>query len=62
MEKWKKPTIEELNVSCTEHGDHICTEFDEVRVDQNGNYWAGFQSGGTSNPPVNGEVEIPEKP
>ena len=59
MKTWNTPEITELNITCTEHGDHICNEFDEIRVDQNGNYWAGFQSGGTSNPDINGEVVVP---
>lgn len=58
MRKWNAPEVTELNISCTEQGKHISEQFDEIRVDQNGNYWAGFSSGVDSKPDVNGEVTV----
>ncbi len=58
MKKWNSPEVEELAISCTEQGQNFSTKFDEIRVDQNGNYWAGFGSGSDSNPDVSGEVEV----
>ncbi|MBQ6787606.1 MAG: hypothetical protein IJO85_07785 [Lachnospiraceae bacterium] len=59
MKKWNAPVMEELSISCTEQGKHISTEFDEIRVDQNGNYWVSFASGGEdSNPDVDGNVTV----
>ena len=45
-------------MSCTAQGKHICEKFDEIRVDQNGNYWAGFCSGEDSKPTPSGEVIV----
>lgn len=45
MKKWNTPVVDELNVACTEQGKKISSNFDEIRVDQNGNYWASFTSG-----------------
>lgn len=58
MKKWTTPAIEELNISCTEQGQHMTENFDEIRVDQNGNYWAGFASGADSQPEIDGEVTV----
>lgn len=58
MKNWNMPKVEELNISCTEQGKNVQEKFDEIRVDQNGNYWAGFGSGVDSNPDINGEVEV----
>ena len=33
-------------------------DFDEIRVDQNGNYWVGFGSGVDSKPEIDGEVIV----
>ena len=58
MKKWNAPTIDELKISCTENGKNLAMKFDEIRVDQNGNYWAGFASGTDSKPNIDGEVEV----
>lgn len=58
MKKWNAPEIDELNVSCTENGKDISKQFDEIRVDQNGNYWASFASGIDSKPDTDGEVKV----
>lgn len=58
MKKWNTPTIESLDITCTEQGKNIRTDYDEVRVDQNGNYWVSFSSGKDSNPDVDGEVTV----
>ena len=57
MKTWDTPTIDELNISCTEYGHSFSTNYDEVRVDQNGEYWVSFSSGATYEGPVDGEVE-----
>ncbi|SFB19413.1 hypothetical protein SAMN05216249_11267 [Acetitomaculum ruminis DSM 5522] len=53
---WTKPQLEELGFEETKQGRHITTNFDEIRTDQNGNFWASFVSGSNSNPDVSGEV------
>ena len=58
MKKWTAPAIETLKVSCTEQGQNISTTFDEIRVDQNGNYWASFSSGEDSNPETGGTLTV----
>lgn len=58
MKKWTTPEVSELNISATAQGKQIQPSFDEIRVDQNGNYWASFASGADSNPEVSGEVEV----
>lgn len=58
MKTWETPDIESLNIVYTEQGKHISTNFDEIRVDQNGNYWVSFSSGEDSNPVVGGEVIV----
>lgn len=58
MKTWNKPELATLNISCTEQGKDFHAQFDEIRVDQNGNYWAGFGSGVDSNPDLDGEVEV----
>ena len=45
MKNWVKPDVEELNIKCTEQGKNISSNYDEIRVDQNGNYWVSFSSG-----------------
>lgn len=59
MKTWNTPAIEELNVSCTEYGKAYATKVDEVRVDQNGNYWYSHSGNGTATP--DGEVYVPGK-
>lgn len=58
MKKWNVPSIEELNISCTEQGKKIATNYDEIRVDQNGNYWVSFSSGAAPEVDPNGEVIV----
>lgn len=58
MKVWMKPQLEELKISKTEQGQHLSNNFDEIRVDQNGNYWASFQSGEDSKPDIGGNVEV----
>ncbi len=58
MKKWTTPAIDELNVSATAQGKNLSTAYDEIRVDQNGNYWVSFSSGFDSEPETNGDVEV----
>ena len=58
MKKWNTPVIDELNIACTEQGQQISSSFDEIRVDQNGNYWASFSSGADSTPTVDGTITV----
>lgn len=58
MKKWETPSVSELNISCTENGKNMAAAFDEVRVDQNGNYWVSFASGTDSNPNLDGTVTV----
>lgn len=45
MKIWNTPSVEELDMTCTEYGNKYSTTYDEVRVDQNGNYWFSYSSG-----------------
>lgn len=56
MKTWNTPSVEELDMTCTEYGRKYATDYDEVRVDQNGNYWFSYSSG-TEVPTPTGEVE-----
>lgn len=58
MKTWMKPEIETLGVEMTMQGKDMSTQYDEVRVDQNGNYWVSFSSGVDSKPDLDGEVEV----
>lgn len=59
MKTWKKPEIETLGVEMTMNGKKLTMEFDEVRQDQNGNLWGGFNSGAPEyTGPIDGEVEV----
>ena len=58
MKTWIKPSIETLGLEATAQGKQLSNKYDEIRVDQNGNYWAGFSSGADSKPSVSGEVEV----
>lgn len=58
MKTWNNPEIETLGVEMTMQGQNMSSKFDEIRVDQNGNYWAGFGSGPDSKPEIDGEVEV----
>ena len=59
MKKWENPVLETLEVEKTLQGQHIAPEYDEIRVDQNGNYWASFTSGEDSKPDLDGEITLP---
>ena len=48
MKKWMTPSVEELDMTCTEYGTRYAKSFDEVRVDQNGQYWYSYSVGATS--------------
>ncbi len=58
MKTWTTPEVSELNISATAQGKQISASFDEIRVDQNGNYWASFTSGADSNPEIKGDVTV----
>lgn len=58
MTRWQKPELEELNIKETAQGKNLSSHFDEIRVDQNGKYWASFASGSDSNPDTNGTVTV----
>lgn len=58
MKKWKTPEVEELSISCTEQGKNLSSQYDEIRVDQNGNYWVSFSSGFDSTPHIDGDVTV----
>ncbi len=58
MKKWNTPVIDELNIACTEQGKNMSNNFDEIRVDQNGNYWVSFSSGVDSNPAISGSITV----
>lgn len=58
MKNWMNAELVELEISATAQGKNVSTQFDEIRVDQNGNYWAGFGSGTDSEPEVDGEVVV----
>lgn len=58
MKKWERPELQELAISATAQGSKITTSWDEIRVDQNGKYWAGMASGNSSVTPV-GPIIVP---
>ena len=58
MKTWNTPSFEELTIAETAQGKNVSAKFDEIRVDQNGNYWAGFGSGIDSKPETDGDVEV----
>lgn len=58
MKNWMNAELVELEIAATAQGKNVSANFDEIRVDQNGNYWAGFGSGTDSNPETSGEVEV----
>ena len=60
MKTWVNPEVAELTISATAQGNSIQSTFDEIRRDQHGNLWAGFQSGAASNPPIAGDITVPE--
>lgn len=53
MKNWVNPEVEALDMTCTEYGNKLSQSFDEVRVDQNGQYWFSFSSGVTVSPETN---------
>lgn len=58
MKTWITPEVNELTIGATEQGQNISEKFDEIRVDQNGNYWASFTSGEDSNPTTGGTITV----
>ena len=58
MKTWNTPEIAELDVACTEQGRDMAKDWDEIRVDQNGEFWVSFQSGGDSNPEPVGPITV----
>ena len=62
MKNWIKPEVVEYAISATAQGKKFSNKPDEIRVDQDGNYWASFASGEDSNPDLNGEVIVVYKP
>lgn len=55
--QWNSPVAETVAFTATEQGKKLGSQFDEVRVDQNGNYWRGFASGNDVTP-VDGKIFI----
>lgn len=55
MKKWNSPEVVALDMECTEYGTKLSTNYDDVRVDQNGRYWYSF-SCGSEGPIPTGEV------
>ena len=45
MKKWSNPELVSLDMACTEYGARYAKDYDEVRVDQNGQYWFSYSSG-----------------
>lgn len=58
MRIWNVPEITELDISCTEQGKDMNTSWDEIRVDQDGEFWVSFQSGADSNPKPVGPIIV----
>lgn len=58
MKTWNKPELKELDINLTAQGKNMNSKYDEIRVDQNGQYWAGFGSGSDSNPVTDGAIEV----
>lgn len=58
MKNWMNAELVELEIAATAQGKNISSNFDEIRVDQNGNYWAGFGSGEDSQPGTDGKVTV----
>ena len=57
MKTWINPEVEALDLACTEYGSKYSSNYDEVRVDQNGQYWFSFSSGVTVSPEPTDKVE-----
>lgn len=58
MKTWLAPDVEELNINKTAQGRNMSNNFDEIRVDQNSNYWVSFSSGADSQPEITGSVTV----
>lgn len=58
MKTWLAPDISELRIGATAQGKSLTSSYDEIRVDQNGNYWVSFQSGEDSKPSIDGSVTV----
>ena len=58
MKKWNSPELVSLDMEKTAHGTRHATSWEEVRVDQNGNYWFSYSAGSTVSPTPTAEVEV----
>jgi len=58
MKVWLKPSVLNLEISATAQGKNIAASFDEIRVDQYGNYWVSFASGTDSKPDLKGKIIV----
>lgn len=58
MRTWIEPQISELSIGATAQGQNMSDDYDEIRVDQNGNYWVSFSSGADSKPTVGGTITV----
>ena len=58
MKTWNNPELVALDMTCTERGTKFSANFDEVRVDQDGNYWYSFSSGVETSPAPTSEVIV----
>ena len=58
MKEWQKPQLHSLDIRMTKQGKNVATKYDEIRVDQNGNYWVSFGSGTDSKPDTDGDIEV----
>lgn len=58
MNKWQEPQLMSLDIKMTQQGKNIKNDYDEVRVDQNGQYWVSFGSGEDSKPNTNGDIVV----
>ncbi|MBQ1688506.1 MAG: hypothetical protein II073_04405 [Lachnospiraceae bacterium] len=45
MKKWNNPELLTLSLEETAYGNKYATNYDEVRVDQNGRYWYSYSAG-----------------
>lgn len=58
MKTWINPEVEALDLACTEYGHKYAADYDEVRVDQNGQLWFSFSSGSDFKGSTDGDIEI----
>ena len=45
MKEWNSPELVALDMACTEYGTKYAQSYDDVRVDQNGQYWFSCSAG-----------------